>query len=102
MSELLSRETGLRISRTTRIIVVALFLVLVVMWSVPLYFAVNARNSAIEAEKRVLQRMTLSVQEQTHHLFAFIHYFLVSSDLWFAAHPGADPRSVFGARLASS
>ena len=93
MPELLSRETDLRISRTTRIIVVALFLVLVVMWSVLLYFAVNARNSAIEAEKRVLQRMTLSVQEQTHHLFSFIHYFLVSSDLWFAAHPGADPRT---------
>lgn len=39
----------------------------------------------------MLERMAKSRQEQAHHLFSFLSFFLISADQWFVLHPNADP-----------
>lgn len=77
--------------RAVRLSVASMLLALIAMWSLLAYFLIASRDSAIASEKRILERMAKSQQEQAHHLFSFLSFFLISADQWFVLHPNADP-----------
>ena len=79
--------------RVARISITGTVLAFAAMWASIAYFLYQSRQTDIATEQRVLQNMVTSVEEQTHHLFSFINYILVTSDLWCQEHPDADPRT---------
>ena len=92
MSPTTNLESTHQARSITRLLVVGITLALIAAWGSIGYFVMESRDARIAEEQRVLARIARIVQEQTHSIFSFIDYFLVSADSWLQSHPEADPR----------
>ncbi len=76
-----------------RTIVILTLLLLGALWSVLIVSAVSTRQESIAATGEVLQRMALSVEEQTRQQFRLVDTFLASCAHWMQGNPDRDPHS---------
>ncbi|MCP5143212.1 MAG: GGDEF domain-containing protein [Gammaproteobacteria bacterium] len=74
-----------------RLVVFLTAVFLVVVWLFVAYWAVSARQEAIDSTGQVLQRMNHAVEEQTRRLFKMVDVFLGAADQWVVDHANADP-----------
>lgn len=68
-------------------------LILIVLWLAIAAILTRARQGAIEAEQRVLERMVSVVEEQTRNFFSSVDFFLASTSSALGAGQSADPRA---------
>ena len=64
---------------------------LLVVWSMLAYWAVNSRHLTIENRKAALAQTVAVVEEQNAQMLSMIKLALLSADHWVAQHPREDP-----------
>ncbi len=68
-------------------------LLIIVLWASIATVLVRSHTAAFESERRVLQRMSLVVEEQARYLLSTVQAFLFNADQLFKLRPDADPRT---------
>ncbi len=74
-------------------VIAGAILALIVLWSAIAGTLIVSRQSAIDAEQRVLKRMSTVVEEEIHNRFSSIRFFLTNADRISTQNPHADPRT---------
>ncbi len=68
-------------------------LALLILWSAIAGVLLRSRHSAIDAERRVLERMSSVVEEQARNFFSVVDFFLISANRVLDSHRNGTPHT---------
>lgn len=85
------RSSGER--RAAWMVLLGAALALLVLWSAIAGILLRSRDSAINSERRVLERMSSVVEEQTRNFFSMVDFFLISATRVIEGHSSGKPHT---------